>query len=400
MKNESIEDLILYENENTNLDFKEKQYLKKQHGELIKDVLSMANAHSKVDRYIVLGVRHKSSGKREIIGINNQDFIDSSTYEQLILENITPGLLIDYSPYIFKEKKLGIIKIPSKCYFNRPYLVKKKNKIINEGEIRIRKGSSTHRATREDIDKMYKARSEIPFEGKVKITFSNCNKKNIELPICSNLILPSKVAYEEISKIIEKKKKIEENCLFEGTNLLSEAFRKIENVSYFKENKPNIYMSLEELQKIQSDVEKNYKEVDEYTIFKASHKININVLNEGNNYIEDASIEVKINTMKDLYISPIFAKKPLYFPFGGTVPSFYEPNYPKVTSTESSICIFQKIGDIKHHIPRDLFEEPFRMVLFEESKSKTIHLKCILYGKNLPKPLQEFLKINVVPNKK
>ena len=61
----NFDDLIKYENENTCLDFKAIQYEKSQYEELIKDIMSMANADVENDRYIIIGVKHKPSGDRK-----------------------------------------------------------------------------------------------------------------------------------------------------------------------------------------------------------------------------------------------------------------------------------------------------------------------------------------------
>ena len=49
----NLDELVRYENENTDLDFKGTQYMKKQHEALIKDIMSMANADTENDRYII-----------------------------------------------------------------------------------------------------------------------------------------------------------------------------------------------------------------------------------------------------------------------------------------------------------------------------------------------------------
>ena len=55
------EDLVRYEHENTALDFKRSQYTKKTHQDLLKDVISMANADVEETRHIVIGISHSAS---------------------------------------------------------------------------------------------------------------------------------------------------------------------------------------------------------------------------------------------------------------------------------------------------------------------------------------------------
>ena len=146
----NFDDLIKYENENTSLDFKAIQYKKGQHEDLIKDIMSMANADVENDRYIIIGVSHKSSGDREILNIKKGDFIDSAIYQQIIRENIEPDIKLDYSPYKYKSKLLGIFKI-SGCS-DKPYTMKKDFGKLKKGDSFIRKGTHEPRMTRRDLD--------------------------------------------------------------------------------------------------------------------------------------------------------------------------------------------------------------------------------------------------------
>ena len=92
----NLDDLINYEKEFTGLDFKRIQYDKKKHEDLIKDIMSMANADIEGDRYIIIGVDYKDSNDREIIEINKDEFVNSATYQQLIRDNIEPQIIFDY----------------------------------------------------------------------------------------------------------------------------------------------------------------------------------------------------------------------------------------------------------------------------------------------------------------
>ncbi len=134
-----IDELIRYENENSSLDFKVVQYTKDKHEDLIKDILSMANANVEGEKYIIVGVKHKTSNDRDIIGIKKEDFSDSATYQQLIRENIEPDILIEYSPYEIDGKYVGIFRI--KEANNKPYMMKKDfGKKLKKGDCFIRKG--------------------------------------------------------------------------------------------------------------------------------------------------------------------------------------------------------------------------------------------------------------------
>jgi len=89
------ETLIQFENENSRLDFKAKQYKKDSFEDIIKDIISLANADFEGPRYIVIGVKLETNGNRTLFGVN-ETVIDAATYQQLITANVEPTINFDY----------------------------------------------------------------------------------------------------------------------------------------------------------------------------------------------------------------------------------------------------------------------------------------------------------------
>jgi hypothetical protein len=133
------------------LDFKLKQYPAKLNPNFIKDVMAMANSNYEGDKFIIIGVNDEG----EIIGIKEDElFVDSATYQDIILNYIEPDLTIDYFKYNYDGKFLGILKIASSNN-NKPYLIKKEIPSLKLGSCIIRKGSQNTHANRNDFDKFY-----------------------------------------------------------------------------------------------------------------------------------------------------------------------------------------------------------------------------------------------------
>jgi len=397
-----LDDLIKHKNENTNLDFKTIQYRKEQHEALIKDIMSMANADTENDRYIIVGVKHNPSGHREILGIEKGDFIDSAIYQQIVGENVEPEIDFDYFPHKFEDKLLGIFRI-SRC-FDKPYMMKKNFKSLKKGDSFIRKGSRQFRMRRRDLDKIIENKmKKSGFEGMVQISFSGYNScQEIELPTIGDMKLPSQRAAEEIEKTIKEKKELakidtqdsESDDLFpifDTKMLLLKNLSKLNNPLF---PPPYEERSLEELEKNLEEIEEAYLEGDLYEFFELySHKINICILNRGHTYIEDASIQLEIKKIDGLFIADRIFKMPSSISF----PMYESMNYPIVDDIESSTSINQRIGDVKHHVPTDAFKVPIRVVLSNELAGKTIEIDCKIFGKNLRKPLNEILRIKAIP---
>ena len=403
----NFDNLIKYENENTSLEFKAIQYKKSQHEDLIKDIMSMANADVENDRYIIIGVSHKSSGDREILNIKKGDFIDSAIYQQIIRENIEPDIKLDYSPYKYKGKLLGIFKI-SGCS-DKPYTMKKDFVKLKKGDRFIRKGTHVSRMIRRDLDAIIEKKiKKDKFDGKIQLSFSKYgSSQEIELIANIDQKLPSQRAADKIKGIIKEKQlaKIKtQNADFTKISSIFELQKRLIENPFRVANPlspiPYEQRTLEELQKNLKEVDQTYHDDDYYELFELnSHKINISILNEGHKYIEDASIQLQIKKIEGLFIADTVYEKPkngIDRFVSAHIPSYESMNYPKVDYTKSSIVISQTIGDVKHHLPIDAFKVPIRIVFLYQLAGKVIEIKCKIFGKNLIEPLTETLKIKII----
>jgi hypothetical protein len=405
----NFNDLIKYENENISLDFKAIQYKKSQHEDLIKDIMSMANADVENDRYIIIGVNHKSSGNREILNIKKGDFIDSAIYQQIIRENIEPDIKLDYFPCKHEGKLLGILKI-SNC-FDQPYMMKKDFGKFKKGDCFIRKGTHVSRMMRRDLDAISEKKiKKYKFDGKIQLSFSGySSNQEIELMVTSDIKLPSQRAAEKIKKIIKEKKQLAkmktQSTAFTGAySAILEIQQRLAESTRITVNPfvpiPYEQRTLEELQKNLKEVDQTYRDDDFYELFElSSHKINISILNEGHTYIEDASIQLKIKKIEGLLIADkvyVEPKNNNKIFVSARAPLYESMNYPEVDYIESSIVIYQIIGDVKHHLPIDAFKVPIRMVFLEQLAGKVIEIKCKIFGKNLIEPLNEILRIKTI----
>ena len=405
----NFDDLIKYENENTCLDFKAIQYEKGQYEELIKDIMSMANADVENDRYIIIGVKHKPSGDRKMFNIKKEEFIDSAIYQQIIRENIEPDIKLDYLPHEHEGNLLGIFKI-SNC-FNQPYMMKKDFGKFKKGDSFIRKGTHVSRMMRRDHDVIFEKKiKKNKFDGKIQLSFSGYGSSHeIELMVTSDIKLPSQRAAEKIKKIIKERKQVAKmktqedaftamSAIFESQQRLAKSLRSI-TVNPLAQI-PYEQRTLEELQNNLKDVDQTYRDDDSYTLFElSSHKINISILNEGHKYIEDASIQLQIKKIEGLFVAEkvyVEPKNEINSFVNVHVPSYESMNYPEVNYSESSIVIYQTIGDVKHRLPINAFKVPIRIVFLDQLAGKVVEINCKLFGKNLIEPLNEILRIKLI----
>lgn len=389
-----LEDTIRYENENTNLDFKAIQYKKDKYESFLKDIISMANAKSPDDKFIIVGVNHKSNGDRDIIGIK-EDFVDEAIYQQIVAENVEPEIEFKYYPYEIDSVKLGVFHIQN-CQ-NPPYMLKKDFGKLNKGDSFIRKGSHQTRVTRRDID-FYISQNIIAgsFTGTISLKFSDSNSKTLILKPAINLEFPSDIAAKKIEKILkDKEAKLRKSNDGFGMMLLNQDISLIGGTPY--ENR-----SISTLKKNLKSVKETYHEDDMHYLFEQkSKKINLTITNYGEEYLEDASIEIfvvkneKFLIAKSIHSEPdnrSWIDKLKYVP---SEPSWERMHYPKITENEKEYVIFESIGDVKHNIPENVFQVPIRFVAGQSCIGEEITIKTKVFGKNLPKPIEDELKIIV-----
>ncbi|TDK59500.1 ATP-binding protein [Bacillus salipaludis] len=154
MKNyNTIIDLIENGYECEYLDFKAKQYSAKGTPNLLKDIMAMANAQHEGSKFIIMGVKDDLVEGRGIEGLNKNDKVDSSTYQEFVLNNIEPDISLDVYYLNYQDKNIGVIEIQNTV--DRPYMIKKKNGPLNEGFCLVRRGSQQSVAKRSDFDRFY-----------------------------------------------------------------------------------------------------------------------------------------------------------------------------------------------------------------------------------------------------
>lgn len=387
---ENLDDIIKFENENTVLDFKAIQYHKAKFQDLLKDLISMANAKTDDDKYIIVGVKLLGNGNRNIEGITD-DFIDEATYQQLIYNNIEPELNFSYFSYQFEKQIIGVFKIFDSN--DRPYMMKKDFGKLAIGNAFIRKGSHQTRLTRKDLDfyteeKITKNR----FNGKIFIYFDKINRKSIEFKISSNRDLPSDKVAEEIKKIIlDKKDKLKKNkgilMPFSDLDISMIGERPYENRS---------------IKTLEENLAENYREDDIYYLFEVlAHKFNFSILNDDTKYLEDASIELKIDK-EGIYIADKIFHKPdnsgckSHLNYTSNTLPLKNRNYPEVIENETEYLIFEQIGNLKHQISENAFKVDLRIVIDPKILNSEKLVKIKIFGKNLSKPIEDKLIIKIV----
>jgi len=386
-------EIIEYENESSTLDFKAAQYTKAQHESLIKDVMAMANAFQTGEKMIVIGVKHFPDGRREYLPINDGDFIDSATYQQLIAENIEPYLSIDYIPYRHNDQLLGILRVID-CN-NPPYMLKKDSGKLKKGFCLVRKGTHQLPAMRADYDKFYSQKaSKSRLYEKLKIGFRGTDfQKTIVVCAIDSSDVPSKRAEQKIRGILDGR------SLDDGNIALSRAFANVARISLLFGNAPYEDRSTETLQSNLKNVGETYKGDDEYELLEEkAFKLNFEIFNGNTEYIQDVRCVLEIPKIEGVYVPEDIVCKPslgIYSIDHLHLINSTPNTYPDVVENENAFVISQAIGDLKHQIPTMAFFKDVRLSVLDCAEVDSLPIILTLYAKDLPEPLVTNMKIKV-----
>lgn len=379
-----LDEIIEFENESTYIDFKAVEYDKEKHEDFLKDIISMANSDFVGAKYIIVGIKLKGDGSRSYLGLDR--LTDSATYQQLVSDKIEPELTIDYSSYDFKGVRLGIFTILN-CD-NKPYIIKNQYKKLTSGDSFIRVGTHQRKLNRSDLDKIYVSKYSTDFfYGEVSLIFSASQTDCLELKGHRKLEFPSDIVREGILNAIKDKE--DGNQL---KQLITPPITPFGNTLYERR-------SLEELKDNLENVTKTYSEDDHYYYYEEmAELLNFTILNNSDKYLEDCSIEFIFDESAFLKISDRIYEQPKgNSPFQHHLsPSYSQINYPNVEMSAKKYIVQQHIGDLRHKIPTEVFEEPLRIVPIGGLNKNNVNVRVKIFGKNLKEPLERLLEIIII----
>jgi len=360
MEKKSLIEELLYEEEGTTLDFKQEQYLfnsttEYQKSEIIKDILAFSNAWRRGDAYILLGVMEIKGGRSKPLGI--QDELDDAQLQQFVNSKTQRPIDFTYSTILIDKVKIGIIRIPIQA---RPYYLEKDYGKLKKHAVYIRRGSSTDKATPDEVYNMGKSEiievQEIP---NLSFEFANLDtrintgiKKNIEVTL---LDIPQ-----------------------------------VKDIPDYKQEYSDTYMSM--------SIPNYYRDLVQYYYMDyKSEKLAFALKNSSNITILDIKVEIIIEKQEKKFTFFKNSDFPRY-PQSNSSPIFEQLSEKVNKSNESYI----KINDFDDNYR---IEVPFKKVQPKQTVfcCETIYIaantmfelnaKVIIYADNIPEPIENSINI-------
>jgi hypothetical protein len=145
---------LLYEEESETLDFKEEQYpfvkaTATKKGEVLKDILTFANAWRRNDAYILIGVREVKGGKSTVVGVSKH--LEDASLQQFVNSKTQRPVRFSYQVCKCEGKSVGVLSIPVQ---DRPVFLKRDYESLKCNVVYVRRGTSTAEADPDEIAKM------------------------------------------------------------------------------------------------------------------------------------------------------------------------------------------------------------------------------------------------------
>lgn len=170
---------LRYKCEGADIDFKSAQYLfnkgsEDTKGEILKDILAIANAWRDGFGYILLGFKDQRPHPAEVVGISES--IDDAQLQQFVNSKVKPKLTFSYEEHVYQGKTVALITIPKqKRTFHLTHAYGK----LKSNVVYVRRGSSTDEAEPQEIHEMMKADSG---QGDMRLSLSILTEDNQSLP--------------------------------------------------------------------------------------------------------------------------------------------------------------------------------------------------------------------------
>lgn len=377
----SLEDIVREGTESAGVLFRRGAYSKQSQEELLRDVLSLANAKVEGRRVIVLGAEAGDYGAT-VFNIPREAIDGTHRYHGLIRDYIEPPLDMRAQSLSMDGKQL-IAVILEDCT-DKPYMMRADHSPrLRRGDAWIRVKAENMRMGRRQLEAVFADRfAEALYMGKVEVGFDGSmlsQEKTIKTADSDEL--PSKDAREKLTTLIEAKEQ-------KGTVSDENTFiTRLTHARLFGADQPYQSHSVAELRAELDKLGEHYRDHDDYFRFvQHGEQLNIVLVNTSEQELKGASIALMIPRASKFRL----AKRVPPNPANELKPrKVYddESSYPTVSELEKAYQVTDSLGSILPGESRLAFKEPLRLFVDKDLAGQKVTLFYKLYGRNLRQPI-------------
>ena len=379
-----LEDLVRHETAHSGLAFCELAPGTSVRNELVQQILGLANAEVDGTRYLVLGVRDRLGGRREIVGITKERLAEAKEFlRKLVTSAVEPKLKLAMKVIHIEAVMVGLVSIES-CV-ERPYMLKANlSDSLHAGRGWIRRGAKLQPLARADLLNMLTARDEGQEPLVVRIGFPG---KVIQAELSLDALpldeLPSELAAARVRKMLEARQ--------DSRDLFGRTDTRIDRLLHAQQFGSQLAYESHSDQSLRTQLDSivdQYGPADDHYKFELrAHQVQVVIYNDSDTVLEDAVVSLKIPRLEGIGVADKL------YALGEHSPS----DYPVIETVKRSIRLRSEVGEVPPRVTVPAFLEPPRLWARENAVDVTLPVSCTLKAKQLPEGQSTMLRIRITP---
>ncbi|NND53506.1 MAG: ATP-binding protein [Gammaproteobacteria bacterium] len=390
-----LDTLLSQPRETLEICLRETAYGRSDRGDLVRDVMGLANLPGNESRYIVLGVQRDGDDVVPV-GLDDAALAEVETYVDLIGQYLEPELSIGIHCNSLKGKIVAVIEVRS-CD-NPPYMVATDvSQELKTGACWIREPGLFRAARRCDLDRIFNARvpqsevSEVESEPEqpVQAVLLGFNNDPAQLQWATRIpdleSVPSVIAAKRLQDQIKVVKAAGEQ------DFADSAIARLVHAQQYGAELPYDERGVNTLVEDYNSVSSEYDDADRYFYQETNAlKLSLSIRNNGEEMLEQITVVLTLPVVEEFRVVDHLCPPP------GSERSKHESDllgYPEVTYRESAVQVRQVIDSLPPGAECPLFETALRIALRPEIAGKKIALRYTLHAQGLSKPEEGALKL-------
>ncbi len=369
------------------IQFRKDAYGTEEIHRFLRDVIAVANAQVEGNRYIIVGVEHDGNAAATGHDVDEKDFSGKPPYQALVAEFIEPPIRIEYQPLMLDGKRVGIYEIFD-CQ-DRPYMMRiDHSQHLRRGDAYVRVKDSPVKMGRRQLQDLFEQKFQGSLSGaSVEIGFAGeILYKDLRIPTIDLSKMPSAIERGKLGQLIDVTRQSQDL----GSTL---GLARLTHARLFGSDNPYEDRTPTSLLQEQSAAGETYENEDRHFLFETNaQKIQLAVLNQGDNPIENASLSLLMPQHEAFYVANQLPKTFLDGKFVDRSPVELT-DYPSVVLKDNVVHVSCSLGDIPCGTPVPAFERSLRICVGRELKGRKFGIQYALHGKNLRRPAKGKLRL-------
>lgn len=378
----SPSDLIRDEPADSWLAFRAGVYRRGEQGEMLRDIVALANATAVGRRYLFLGVDDRPGRERRVVGISERSWKSFCKAFPTFLERaVEPAIPVTLQAADIDGALVGIVCL-DRCD-DPPYLLSRRvSATLPAGGGWIRSGTKQRRLLRKHLQRIFEARYRRHEIGEIEVGFpGDVPREEVELPVMPIDSLPSAEAARKINRMLDAKR-VSKSVLGRSDSRIARLVHAqvAGSVEPYRERGTKTLRAL--LRKVPAE---NSAADDFYQYETRAHRLNVVLNNLSDRPQKDLTLTLKFPRIEGIGVADRVYFEP-------DKPGRSGP-YPKVDVGPRTIAVRARGLSIPVNGSVEAFYEPLRVLLREAVAGQTVRVAYSLQGPTLAREVRGRLKI-------